>query len=279
MSLVECVPNFSEGRDPVVLANLASIIRQTPEVRLLDHSADPDHHRSVFTFTGTPEAVSAAALASAGIAVERIDLNRHTGVHPRIGAVDVIPFVPLAGVDMRGCIELARDFAERLWTDRRLPVFLYEQAAFSPDRRRLEQVRRLASAGARPDIGDARHPSAGACAVGARELLIAWNVWLETADLAPAKRIARSIRFSSGGFPGVKALGLPLPSLGIVQVSINSTDFRSTPLALVFERIESMAREAGVKVRGAELIGMIPHAAVSQGLPWLNLTPARILLV
>ncbi len=281
MSLIECVPNFSEGRDPLILAGLAASIRQTSGVRLLDHSADPDHHRSVFTFAGTPEGVVAAALASAGVAVERIDLNLHSGVHPRIGAVDVVPFVPLEGAGsaeyIGKCVECSRNFAERLWEEWRVPVFLYERSALVPDRRGLEHVRRLAVAGAAPDVGEGRHPTAGACAVGARDFLIAWNILLETADLALAKRIARAIRFSSGGFPGVKALGLPLGSVGIVQVSINSTDFRATPLHVVFERVEALALEAGVRVRGSELIGMIPAAATSHDLRWLNLTPSRIL--
>ena len=279
--LIECVPNFSEGRDPLVIASLAGSIRQTSGVRLLDHSADADHHRSVFTFAGTPEGVAAAALAAAGVAVERIDLNRHSGVHPRIGAVDVVPFVPLSGSVMAECVELSRHFAEMLWERWRVPGFLYEQAAVHADRRGLEQVRRMASAGAAPDIGEGRHPTAGACAVGAREFLIAWNIWLETRDLGLAKRIAQAVRFSSGGFPGVKALGLPLSSLGIVQVSINSTDFRATPLHAVFKRVESLAHEAGVEVRGSELVGMLPKAAIdlSAGLDlqWLNLTAGRVL--
>jgi len=275
--VVECVPNFSEGRDPLVITELAESIRHTSGVRLLDSSADPDHHRSVFTFTGPPESVMAAAFAAARVAVERIDLNRHTGAHPRIGAVDVIPFVPLSGVAMADCVGWSRNFAESLWERLRLPVFLYEQAALKSDHQRLEQVRRLAAAGARPDIGEGRHPTAGACAVGAREFLVAWNIWLETDDLALAKQLAKAVRFSSGGFPGVKALGLPLRSMGLVQVSINTTDFRATPLDIVFHRVESLANQAGVKVRGSELIGMIPEPALNPDLRWLNLTPERIL--
>ena len=276
-ALIECVPNFSEGRDPRVIESLAGSIQRTPGVRLLDHSADVDHNRSVFTFAGTPEGVAAAALAAAGVAVERIDLHRHSGVHPRIGAVDVVPFVPLSGASIAECAELSRNFGEMLWDRLRVPVFLYEEAAAHADRRGLEQVRRAASAGAPPDIGEGRHPTAGACAVGAREFLIAWNIWLETNDLALAKRIARAVRFSSGGFPGVKALGLPLGSTGTVQVSINSTDFRATPLDVVFKRVESLARQSGVEVRGSELIGMIPRAAICHDLRWLNLTPGRVL--
>jgi glutamate formiminotransferase len=275
--LIECVPNFSEGRDPMIIAELAGSIRQTSGVRLLDHSADADHHRSVFTFAGTPEGVLSAALEAAGIAVERIDLTGHSGVHPRIGAVDVVPFVPLSGAAMADSVELSRGFAETLWEKWRVPVFLYERAAMQAEHQRLEQVRQLAFADGAPDIGEGRHPTAGACVVGAREFLVAWNIWLETSDLALAKRIARAVRFSSGGFPGVKALGLPLHSLGLVQVAINSTDFRATPLGSVFQQVESLAQEAGVKVRGSELIGMIPQEAADLSLPWLNLTPGRIL--
>ena len=281
--LIECVPNFSVGRDSAVLARLSAAISSTPAVRLLDHSADADHNRSVFTFSGPPDAVAAAALSAAAIAVESIDLARHEGVHPRIGAVDVVPFVPLAGIDLAACVDLARAVGQTLWDRLRVPVFLYEQAALLPERRLLEQVRRLARQGAPPDIGVGRHPTAGASVVGARDFLIAWNILLETADLELAKRIARAIRFSSGGFPGVKALGLSLQSLGLVQVSINSTDYRATPLHLVFDAVRALAEQAGVAVRGSELIGMIPREALelSKGhdLLWLNLTPGRVLNV
>ncbi len=277
-TVIECVPNFSEGRDPLVLTALAESIRQTPGVKLLDRSADPDHHRSVFTFIGCPDAVIEGALASARAAVERIDLRLHTGVHPRIGAIDVVPFVPVAGATMQDCVRLARQYAEQLWQTLRIPAFLYEQAAVVLERRPLQQVRRLAMAGAQPDVGEGRHLTAGACAVGARDFLIAWNIWLETADLAVARQIARAIRYSSGGFPGVKALGLPLASQGLVQVSINSTDVRATPLHVVFERVVALARQAGVKVRGSELIGLIPRPAVSDhDLGWMNLSPQRVL--
>jgi glutamate formiminotransferase len=279
--LVECVPNFSEGRDDSILAHLADSIQRTPGVRLLDHSADADHNRSVFTFAGPPDAVLTAALAAAGTAVDLIDLNRHTGVHPRIGVVDVVPFVPLSGVAMQDCVDLARTFGSRLWDRLRVPVFLYEQAAIRPQHRDLEQVRRLARDEVRPDIGQGRHPTAGACVVGARDFLIAWNIWLDTSDLAIARQIARAVRFSSGGFPGVKALGLPLASLGIVQVSINTTDFRATPLHIVFDAVSAMAAQAGIAVRGSELIGMLPlpalHLSAGHDLRWLNLSPSRIL--
>jgi glutamate formiminotransferase len=222
-----------------------------------------------------------AALAASRVAVGCIDLRSHNGVHPRIGAVDVVPFVPLSGTGMAECVEVAREFGEKLWEQLRVPVFLYEAAARQPEHRNLEQVRRLAGDGRPPDIGNGRHPTAGACVVGARDFLVAWNIWLETPDLDVARRIARAIRFSSGGFPGVKALGLPLASLGIVQVSINTTNFRATPLHVVYEAVSELAARAGVVVKGSELIGMIPQVALdfSEGhdLRWLNLSPALVL--
>jgi glutamate formiminotransferase/glutamate formiminotransferase/formiminotetrahydrofolate cyclodeaminase len=274
---IECVPNFSNGRDASFLDDLARAVRGVAAVRLLDYSADKDHNRSVYTFAGPPEAVAEAAFAAVRIAVERIDLNDHEGVHPRIGAADVVPFVPLENVAMSECADLAHGFANRLWSQLGFPSFLYEKAGT----RRLEEVRRAAKAGAAPDIGIGRHPTAGACAVGARDFLIAWNIWLETADLEIARRIARSVRFSSGGFPGVKALGLPLASEGIVQVSINSTDFRATPLHAIFDAVKALATSAGVAVRGSELIGLIPAAALrlsaGHDLGWLNFSGTRVL--
>ncbi|HEY3840128.1 MAG TPA: glutamate formimidoyltransferase [Bryobacteraceae bacterium] len=280
---IECVPNFSEGRDPRVLASLAAGIRDTPGVALLDHSADPDHNRSVFTFTGEAGAVLQAALTAAAIAVARIDLNRHGGVHPRIGALDVAPFVPLSGGDpAEACGQVAHEFGRRLWEGLGVPVFFYEQAAIRPEFGRLEELRRLAKEGAAPDIGEGRHPTAGACAVSARDFLIAWNIWLESTDVSLARQFARAVRQSSGGFAGVKALGLPLESAGLVQVSINTTNFRETPLHVVFEAVAAMAVRAGVRVRGSELIGMIPQSALerSEGhdLQWINLSPSRVLL-
>jgi glutamate formiminotransferase len=279
--LIECVPNFSEGRDQQVVLALAARVLDTAGVQLLDYGADIDHNRSVLTFVGAPETVASAALSLVTTAVQMIDLNRHAGVHPRIGAADVLPFVPLSLISMAECVELARAFGRQLWERLRLPVFFYEHAATSLERRNHENVRRLAREGAPPDVGQGRHPTAGACVVGARDFLIAWNIWLESADLDVARRIARAVRFSSGGFPGVKALGLPLASAGCVQVSLNTTDFRATPLHRVFAAVASLAAAAGVAVRGSELIGMIPEAALQlsagHDLRWLNLTPARVL--
>jgi glutamate formiminotransferase len=274
---IECVPNFSSGRDARLLEDLAQAVQGYVHVRLLDRSADRDHNRSVFTIAGAPEAVVEAVFAAVRVAVSRIDLNLHDGVHPRIGAADVVPFVPLENISLAECVEIARNFGERLWRELRIPVFFYEKAGT----RNLEEVRRAAKAGAKPDVGVGRHPTAGACAVGARDFLIAWNIWLKSEDLALARQIARSIRFSSGGFPGVKALGLPLASEEIVQVSINSTDFHATPLHVIFNAVESLAQRSGVETLGSELIGMVPKEALQlsagHDLRWLNFSLKRVL--
>lgn len=275
--MIEAVPNFSEGRDMSTMDAVCAAISSVPGVRLLDRASDVDHHRSVVTFAGDANPVGAAALAAVAVAVEAIDLRRHEGVHPRIGAVDVLPFVPLRGATIAACARLACDIGEEIWARFRVPVYLYEAAARTAERKALEYFRRPAFAG-KPDIGEGRHPTAGAIIVGARPFLIAWNIWLQTADLDIAKRLARRIRFSSGGFPGVKALGLALAGRGIVQVSINTTDFEATPLHIVFDAVE---KEAGAPVIGSELIGLIPEQALAQSeghdLRWLNLVPGSVL--
>jgi glutamate formiminotransferase len=248
---------------------------------LLDTTSDADHNRSVLTFAGKPESVAEAALAAAGVAVRRIDLSKHSGVHPRAGAVDVVPIVPVCGATFEDCAKRARAVGRRIWEELRVPVFLYEAAALAPDRRRLENVRRLERAGAEPDIGQGRHPTAGAVVVGAREFLIAWNINLRTRDLEFARKVARAIRESSGGFACVKALGLRLDSRGETQVSMNLADFRRTPLHVVFDAVAEKCRERGVEIAGSELIGMIPEAALagSRGhdLRWINLRPQLVL--
>ncbi|HVW84352.1 MAG TPA: glutamate formimidoyltransferase [Bryobacteraceae bacterium] len=280
---VECVPNFSEGRDPVIVAGIAAAVARTPGASLLDKTSDPDHHRSVLTFAGSPEAVAKAALAAIGAAVASIDISRHAGVHPRIGAADVVPFVPLNGISLGECADLAGEVGHRIWEELRVPVYLYEAAALRPECERLENVRRRAPTGLAPDIGEGRHPTAGACVVGARKFLIAWNINLRTTDVKAAREIAREIRESSGGIPAVKALGLPLESRGQVQVSINLVDFERTPLHVVFDAVAERSRERGIEVAGSELIGMIPETALqaSSGhdLHWENLAPERILRV
>ncbi len=254
--MIECVPNISEGRNPALLDTLSGAIRAVP---LLDRSSDHDHNRTVFTFAGEAEAVLEAALELAEAAFSNLTLTGHSGVHPRIGVLDVLPFVPMAGSALGDCITLAHRAAAAIWERWRVPSYFYEAAGSRP----LERVRRE---GGPFDTGTALHPTAGAVAIGARKFLVAWNIWLATTDLALAKRIAKQIRV----LPCVKALGLPLASRNVVQVSINSTDFETTPLQLVFDAVAALAREAGVQVLGSELIGLIPEQALSPGLPWLN---------
>lgn len=269
--LIECVPNFSEGRREDVLAALAESIRDVPRVRLLDVSPDPDHHRSVFTFVGRAEPVFEAAYRSAAAAVEHIDLRVHRGVHPRIGAVDVIPFVPLHGATLETCAALARRLAERLARDLGVPVYLYGAAsAGSP--RTLAGIRQggfeslqteIARPARRPDYGPARvHRTAGAVAVGAREFLIAFNVDLASTDLAVARAIAAAVRESSGGLSAVQAMGVPLASRGLVQVSMNLLDYRRTPPLLAYEHVSAEAARCGVGVSASELIGCAPREAL-----------------
>jgi glutamate formiminotransferase len=271
--IVECVPNFSEGRDPEKVRRIVAAIGAVPGVVVLDYGMDADHHRSVVTYAGEPGAVVEAAVRAAHLAVSTIDLTRHQGVHPRIGALDVLPFIPLRGVTMAECVALARQAGERLARELSLPVYLYEQAAMRPDRSDLAEVRRGEFEGLRlaietdptryPDMGPARlHPTAGAIAVGARSLLIAYNINLATDDLLVARKIARAIRGRDGGLRYVKALGLPLEQRGQVQVSINLVRYESTPLHRVFEMVRREAERFGVTIAGSEIIGLLPRAAL-----------------
>jgi glutamate formiminotransferase len=271
--LVECVPNFSEGRRPDVIERITAPFRDRPGVHLLDHRADPDHNRLVVTLVGDPGPIQEALLQSARAAIERIDLRVHRGAHPRIGAVDVIPFVPLRNVTMEECVQIARGFARRYADELGIPVYLYEAAAMRQERRNLERVRKgqfealvsegLSSDERRPDIGPGRiHPSAGATAIGARAFLVAFNVNLKSRDIEAARAIARSIRTSSGGLPCVKAVGIALEDRGMVQVSINLTDFRVTPLHRVFAAVRDQAAARGIEVDGTELYGMVPAEAL-----------------
>ncbi|HEX6212905.1 MAG TPA: glutamate formimidoyltransferase [Methylomirabilota bacterium] len=270
--IVECVPNVSEGRDPARLGRLAGAVTATPGVRLANVHADPDHHRSVFTFLGPPGAVAAGALALADAVVTEVDMRQHHGIHPRIGALDVLPFVPLAGTTMAEAVALAHATGRALAARHALPVYYYGHAARRPERRALRELRhgeyeglaaRLASADGRPDDGPARFDArAGAVLIGARDVLIAYNVWLATGDLAVARAIARSVRTSGGGLPAVQALGLPLASRGRVQVSMNLLDYRVTPIPAVFDRVREGAARAGHAVDRAELVGLAPRAAL-----------------
>ncbi len=270
--VLECVPNVSEGRDRPVIERLAAAVRAVPAVALADVHADPDHHRSVFTFLGPPDAVGRAALALAHAALDAVDMRRHQGAHPRIGALDVCPFVPLAGMTLEQAAAAARAFAATLGAERGLPVYLYGAAATTPARRPLPAVRaggyeglaaRLADPAWAPDAGPARlDPRAGAVAVGARSVLVAYNVWLDSDDLDAARAIARLVRESSGGLPALQAMGVRLPSRGCVQVSMNLVDPRRTSLGRAHDAVAAEAARRGIGVRRAELVGLTPRAAL-----------------
>lgn len=278
-ALIECVPNFSEGRRLEVLESIVSAM-QVEGVRLLDWSADADHNRSVVTVAGAPKAVVEAAVRAAGRAGELIDLTSQQGVHPRIGAADVIPFVPVRGVSLEQCAMLARQAGLEIWNRYHIPVYFYEAAAARPDRAMLEEVRRgqfeglrdavLREPARRPDVGGpSLHPTAGACAVGARKFLIAFNLYLDTADVAVARAIARDIRQSGGGLAGVKAMGVSAHNQA--QVSMNITDFTRTPVGEVYAAVKEKAQRHGAAPARAELIGLIPEAALERNSEWLRL--------
>jgi len=271
--VVECVPNFSEGREEATLLALEDALTSVAGVTLLGREADADHNRSVFTIAGEPEAVLEAAIRGVGVAAERIDLRTHRGEHPRLGAADVVPFVPVRGVTLEECAALAWAAGAEIWRRFAVPVYFYEAASKVAGRERLENVRRgqfeglleeLASSSSRaPDLGEGvLHPSAGAVIVGARKFLIAFNVNLNTGDLAIAKAVAKKVRASSGGLPHVKAMGVMLHSRGLAQVSLNLTDFEVTPVHAAFEAVQREAAAYGVEVAGSELIGFIPRKAV-----------------
>lgn len=270
--LIECVPNFSEGRRPEVITALAAAAQSVRGTRLLDVSSDPDHNRTVLTFIGSPEAVLDAAFQSAEVAVARIDLRTHRGVHPRIGAVDVLPFVPLYQAELSECVGLAHRLGDLLSIRLGLPVYFYSAAAPGPNRRTLAQIRRggfealgevIARRDRRPDLGPVRaHPTAGAVAVGARNVLIAFNVNLHSEELQAARAIARAVRESSGGLPAVQAMGVRLPSRGLVQVSMNLLDYRTTSVQRAFDRVAAEAAKSGIEVEEGELIGCAPRDAL-----------------
>jgi len=271
-SLIECVPNFSEGRRSEVVEEIVLAINQIDGVTLLDHSRDETHNRSVVTFAGAAESVVRAATAAVGRAIQLIDMEQHTGAHPRIGAVDVIPFVPLGNTRIEECVDLARRFGEQIAKLFELPVYLYGEAALRPERRRLADVRRgqyeglkveIGQNGREPDFGPSRmHPSAGAVAVGARPFLIAYNINLASDDVELAKRIARRVRESGGGLPKVQANGFWIAELGRAQVSMNLLDFAVTPLWIVWDTVRDVAAEDGVELAESELIGLAPLAAL-----------------
>jgi glutamate formiminotransferase len=272
--IVECIPNFSEGRRTEVIDAIVSSVRSVKTAVVLDRESDPNHNRSVITFVAEPEWAVDAALAGAATAAELIDLNHHTGEHPRMGATDVIPFVPVKGVTMEDCIGLARECGQRMWKELAIPVYLYEKAATRPERENLAAIRKGEFEGIRdkigtdsarkPDFGDPSvHPTAGITAVGARPPLIAYNVNLGTSDVAIANKIARAVRHQTGGLRYVKALGFELKDRGIVQVSMNMVNYEGTPLFRVFEMIKREAQRYGVGVLGSEIVGLVPQNALN----------------
>jgi glutamate formiminotransferase / 5-formyltetrahydrofolate cyclo-ligase len=271
-TIIECVPNISEGRDSAAIDAIAGAVRATPGVRLLNVSSDTAHNRSVLTFVGDAVSLKSAVLALFEAALTRIDLRRHRGEHPRMGAVDVVPFIPIRGASTDDCVALARDAGAGIAERFGIPVYLYEDAATAENRKNLADIRKGQFEGFaekmkdplwKPDFGPAApHVSAGAVAVGARPFLIAYNINLDTADLAVADRIAKAIRHVSGGFRYVKAMGVALSERGIVQVSINMTNFRKTPLHRVFECVRSEAERHGVGIVGSEIVGLTPADAL-----------------
>ncbi len=289
--LIECIPNVSEGRRPEVVAALAGAIRAVPGVRLLDHSADASHNRSVFTFVGDASGVEQAVVALFARAISDIDLRTHRGEHPRLGAVDVVPLVPIEDATIADCVLLARKVGSRVARQFGVPVYLYEEAATRPERRHLENIRRgefeglaakMTSPDWAPDFGPpAPHPSAGATVVGARMALIAYNINLATDRLDVARKIAAAIRFSSGGFPFVKAMGVRLEDRGIVQVSMNLTNYEETPMFRVFDAVKREAERYGVAILGSEIVGLVPAAALNDAarfyLQLEGFTPDQIL--
>jgi len=275
-TLVECVPNFSEGRDKAKVDAIVQAMKMDG-VFLLDREMDADHNRCVITLAGEREAVQEAAIRGVGKASELIDLNKHQGAHPRLGAADVVPFIPIEGVSIEDCVTMAHHVGEQIWKRYQIPVYLYESAATSPERQNLENIRRgqfedirdeIATNPARkPDFGEARlHPTAGACVVGARKFLIAYNVFLNTPDVEIAKKVAKAVRFSTGGLRFVKAAGFLVR--GQAQVSMNLTDFEQTPIHRVFEMVRSEAARYGLVPASSEIVGLIPKKALEQAAEW-----------
>jgi glutamate formiminotransferase / formiminotetrahydrofolate cyclodeaminase len=289
--LIECVPNFSEGRDPAKVDAIVSAMSSVAGVYVLDREMDADHNRCVITLAGEPDAVAEAALRGVGKALELIDLTKHTGAHPRVGATDVVPFIPIEGVTIEDCVALARRAGNEIWTRYRIPVFFYEAAAMRPDRVNLENVRRGQFEGLReemkrnhdrqPDVGEPKvHPTAGVTVVGARKFLIAYNVNLNTSDVGIANKIAKAIRFSSGGLRYVKSMGVELKARNLAQVSINLTDFEQTPMHRVYEMVKREAERYGVVSVGSEIVGLIPKRAIEMAADFFlqleNFSPAQV---
>src|SRR5579862_6404050 len=290
--LVECVPNFSEGRDTAKIDAIIAAMREVPSVILLDRESDADHNRSVVTIIGEPEAVAEAALRGVGKAAELIDLTKHSGAHPRMGATDVVPFIPIEGVTIEDCVLLAKKVGREIWERYRVPVYFYEAAAQRPERTNLENIRKGQFEGLRedvlrnpdraPDVGEPRlHPTAGATVVGARKFLIAYNINLNTSDIEIAKKIAKAVRFSDGGLRHVKAMGVYLATRNLAQVSMNLTDFEQTPVHRVFEAVKREAERYGISMAGSEIVGMMPRRALEAAAEYYlqieNFSSARVL--
>jgi len=289
--LIECVPNFSEGRDAAKVDRLIETMSKVPGVWVLDHEMDADHNRCVITLAGEPEAVAEAALLGTGKAVELIDMTQHTGAHPRVGATDVVPFIPVEGVSLEDCVALARRVGQEIWKRYRIPVFFYEAAATRPDRVNLENIRKGQFEGLReelkknhdrqPDVGEPKlHPTAGVTVVGARKFLIAYNVNLNTPDGSIANKIARAIRFSSGGLRYVKSMGVDLKARNIAQVSINLTDYEQTPMHRVYEMVKREAARYGAVPVGSEIVGLVPKKAMEMAADYFlqleNFSPSQV---
>jgi glutamate formiminotransferase / formiminotetrahydrofolate cyclodeaminase len=289
--LIECVPNFSEGRDLAKIDALVAALRSVEGVYVLDRESDADHNRCVITLAGEPEPVAEAALRGVGKALELIDLTKHSGAHPRMGATDVVPFIPVDGVTIEDCVALAKKVGQEIWKRYKIPVYFYEAAAMRPERTNLENIRKGQFEGLReeltknperaPDVGEPRvHPTAGATVVGARKFLIAYNINLNTPDVGIAKQIAKNIRFSNGGLRYVKAMGVDLKARHLAQVSINMTDYEQTPLHRVFEMVRSEAIRYGVTIAGSEIVGLVPKRAIEMTadfyLQFENFSPAQV---
>lgn len=276
MQIIQCVPNFSEGRRKEVIARLGAAVRGVPGIRLLDVQSDADHNRSVLTFIGPPQPVLAAALAAMRVATESIDMEQHTGSHPRIGATDVVPFVPVAGVALDQCVQFARRFGELVASELHIPVYLYGAAAQRDERVLLANIRRgqyeglkaeVDQTGRRPDFGEPRlHPTAGATAVGARRPMVAYNVYLSGVEMAVARRIARQVRERDGGLPGVQAIGLDVAATEQVQVSMNLLDTDQTSIWRAYQEVRQLAEAAGGTVVRSEVIGLVTLSAVTGSL-------------
>lgn len=273
MQLIECVPNFSEGRRQDVIDEIVSCFKGKRGVYLLDNRADEDHNRLVVSLVGAPQPIQDAVIEAAKIAAKRIDMNTHQGGHPRIGVVDVIPFTPIKGITMEECVTLAHSFGERYYKETGISVYFYEDAAKTPERKRLEVIRKgqyellkeeaKTNPTRKPDVGEAAlHPTAGASVIGARKFLVAFNVNLDTGDVEIAKKIAGAVRSSSGGFTHVKGIGLALNERGISQVSMNLVDYEKNSLYRVLETVRMEAKRWGVEVVETEVYGMIPAAAI-----------------